>query len=171
LWNDLCRKTTTPEISAQLFEARGGVDVTEFLEQVRAPALVLQSHDDDITPITEGRLLAAGIPGAQFIELDSKNHVLLESEPAWERFCHEVLGFLGLQGSAYTEDPAFAALSPREREVLKLITEGLGNAQIGERLSISEKTVRNHVSNLFDKLGVWTRAQAIVFAIERGFKD
>jgi DNA-binding NarL/FixJ family response regulator len=37
-------------------------------------------------------------------------------------------------------------------------------------LSISEKTVRNHVSNLFDKLGVWTRAQAIVFAIERGFK-
>jgi len=52
-----------------------------------------------------------------------------------------------------------------------LITEGLGNAQIGERLSISEKTVRNHVSNIFDKLGVWTRAQAIVFAIDRGFKS
>jgi DNA-binding NarL/FixJ family response regulator len=50
------------------------------------------------------------------------------------------------------------------------IAEGLGNAQIAERLSISEKTVRNHVSNLFDKLGVWTRAQAIVFAHERGFR-
>ena len=49
--------------------------------------------------------------------------------------------------------------------MLTLITEGLGNAQIAERLSISEKTVRNHVSNLFDKLGVWTRAQAIVFAM------
>ena len=50
-----------------------------------------------------------------------------------------------------------------------LITEGLGNAEIGERLGISEKTVRNHVSNVFDKLGVWSRAQAIVFARDRGF--
>ena len=55
--------------------------------------------------------------------------------------------------------------------VAPLMTEGLGNAQIAERLSISEKTVRNHVSNLFDKLGVWTRAQAIVFARDRGFRD
>jgi DNA-binding NarL/FixJ family response regulator len=68
------------------------------------------------------------------------------------------------------EDPAFARLSARERDVLSLIAEGLGNAEIGERLSISEKTVRNHVSNLFDKLGVWTRAQAMVFARDRGFR-
>jgi DNA-binding NarL/FixJ family response regulator len=54
--------------------------------------------------------------------------------------------------------------------VLALITKGLGNAEIAERLSISEKTVRNHVSNLFDKLGVWTRAQAMVFANDRGFR-
>ncbi|MCA1614585.1 MAG: response regulator transcription factor [Acidobacteria bacterium] len=72
---------------------------------------------------------------------------------------------------AVGEDPAFASLSPREREVLTLIAEGLGNAQIAGRLSISEKTVRNHVSNLFDKLGVWTRAQAIVFARDRGFRQ
>jgi DNA-binding NarL/FixJ family response regulator len=68
------------------------------------------------------------------------------------------------------EDPAFFSLSPREREVLRLLSEGLGNAQIASQLSISEKTVRNHVSNLFDKLGVWTRAQAIVFARDRGFE-
>jgi len=105
----------------------------------------------------------------QFIELDSKNHILLETEPAWERFCAEVLDFMGLKGSSRGEDPAFGSLSPREREVLALITEGLGNAEIAERLSISEKTVRNHVSNLFDKLGVWTRAQAMVFAHDRGF--
>ena len=54
--------------------------------------------------------------------------------------------------------------------MLALITEGLGNAEIGERLAISEKTVRNHISNLFDKLGVWTRAQAIVFARDHGFR-
>ena len=51
-----------------------------------------------------------------------------------------------------------------------LITQGLANADIGKSLSISEKTVRNHISNLFDKLGVWTRAQAIVFARDRGFR-
>jgi DNA-binding NarL/FixJ family response regulator len=64
----------------------------------------------------------------------------------------------------------FTALSPREREVLALVTEGLANAEIGERLSISEKTVRNHISNVFDKLGVWTRAQAMVFARDHGFR-
>ena len=77
---------------------------------------------------------------------------------------------MGLKGATVGEDRAFASLSPREREVLALITEGLANAEIAERLSISEKTVRNHVSNLFDKLGVWTRAQAIVFAHDRGFR-
>jgi len=81
-----------------------------------------------------------------------------------------VLEFMGQKSMSHGEDPAFSSLSPREREVLTLIAEGLSNARIADRLSISEKTVRNHVSNLFDKLGVWTRAQAIVFAMERGFK-
>ena len=54
--------------------------------------------------------------------------------------------------------------------MLALLTDGLSNAQIAERLSVSEKTVRNHVSNVFDKLGVWSRAQAIVFARDRRFR-
>jgi DNA-binding NarL/FixJ family response regulator len=54
--------------------------------------------------------------------------------------------------------------------VLALMGDGLSNADIAERLSISEKTVRNHASNIFDKLGVWSRAQAIVFARDRGFR-
>lgn len=168
-FNDLCRKTTSPEIAARLLEARAVIDVVALLGQVQTPTLVLHSCNDDVIPIAEGRFLAAGIKDAQFIELDSKNHVLLENEPAWERFCDEVLEFLSVKGAPHGEDPAFALLSPREREVLALITEGLGNAQIAEHLTISEKTVRNHVSNLFDKLGVWTRAQAIVFARDRNF--
>jgi pimeloyl-ACP methyl ester carboxylesterase/DNA-binding CsgD family transcriptional regulator len=169
-FNDLCRKTLTAEIAAQLLESRTTLDVTALLGKVRTPTLVLHARDDVVSPIAEGRILAAGIPGAQFVELDSKNHILLEAEPAWERFCDEVLEFMELKGSTRGEDPAFASLSTRERQVLALITEGFGNAQIAERLSISEKTVRNHVSNLFDKLGVWTRAQAIVFARDRGFR-
>lgn len=168
-FNELCRKTTSPEMAARLLEARAGINVTSLLGEVRTPTLVLHSRADDVVPIDEGRILAAGIPDAQFVELDSKNHVLLESEPAWPRFCEEVLEFTGIKGAKYGEDPAFAALSPREREVLTLLAEGFGNARIAQRLSISEKTVRNHVSNLFDKLGVWSRAQAIVFARDHGF--
>lgn len=168
-FNDLCRKTTSPENAASLLEARAEVNITELLSEVRQPTLVLHSREDGVVPISEGHILAAGIPNAQFVELDSKNHILLESEPAWSRFCDAVLEFLELEGPGRGEDPAFASLSPREREVLSLITEGLGNADIAERLAISEKTVRNHVSNVFDKLGVWTRAQAMVFARDRGF--
>ena len=170
-FNELCRKTTNGEVAAKILEVRATVDIMPLLEKVRTPTLILHSREDDVVPLNEGRILAAGIPGAEFVELDSKNHVLLAHEPAWERFCAEVLDFVGLRGAARREDPAFANLTAREREVLALIAEGFGNAQIASRLAISEKTVRNHVSHLFDKLGVWTRAQAIVFARERGFVD
>jgi pimeloyl-ACP methyl ester carboxylesterase/DNA-binding CsgD family transcriptional regulator len=170
-FNELCRKTASPEMAARILETRANINVLPLLGAVRTPTLVLHSRDDDVIPIVEGHILAAGIPGAEFVELDSKNHVLLENEPAWERFCAEVLAFTGVKGSTYGEDPAFGALTVREREVLALLAEGCSNAQIAGRLAISEKTVRNHVSNLFDKLGVWTRAQAIVFARDRGFGD
>ncbi|HET6976945.1 MAG TPA: alpha/beta fold hydrolase [Pyrinomonadaceae bacterium] len=169
-FNELCRKTTSPEIAARLLETRATINVIDLLGQVEAPTLILHSRDDDVIPIAEGHILAAGIHGAQFVELDSKNHILLESEPAWERFCEEVLSFMGVSDSSGGEDPAFNSLTAREREVLALITEGLGNAEIAARLSISEKTVRNHVSNVFDKLGVWSRAQAMVFAHDHGFQ-
>jgi pimeloyl-ACP methyl ester carboxylesterase/DNA-binding CsgD family transcriptional regulator len=166
-FNDLCLKTTSGEIAATLFEARAVMDISASLGEVRTPTLVLHAREDAVVPIEEGRLLAAGIPGAEFVELDSRNHVLLEQEPAWQRFREAVLAFVRPQEPPH--DLAFSALSARERQVLALITEGLSNTEIAERLNISEKTVRNHASNLFDKLGVWSRAQAIVFARDHGF--
>ncbi|MGE5346020.1 MAG: alpha/beta fold hydrolase, partial [Acidithiobacillales bacterium] len=168
-FNELCRKTTSPRMAAEMMLARGTIDVVRCLERIRTPTIVIHGRDDQAIPIAEGRLLASGIAGAQFVELDSRNHILLESEPAWERFCAVVLEFLGRQAGPAAEDSAFSRLTPREREILAMLTEGLGNAEIAGRLSLSEKTVRNHVSNVFDKLGVWTRAQAIVFARDRGF--
>lgn len=171
-FNELCRRTSTGEMAARLLEARATIDVSDLLGEVKAPTLVIHSRDDEVCPVREGRRAAAGIPGAQFVELDSRNHILLADEPAWTRFQDVVLDFMGLPAGAHAtgEDAAFARLTAREREILALITEGLANAAIGERLRISEKTVRNHVSNLFDKLGVWTRAQAIVFARDRNFR-
>ena len=63
---------------------------------------------------------------------------------------------------------AFPELTAREHEVLDLIAKGLNNQAIATRLSISEKTVRNHISNIFNKLQVVDRAQAIVRAREAG---
>ena len=167
-YNDLCLKTTTGEVVAALLEARGAIDIVDLLASVSVPTLVLHARNDEVIPLSEGRLLASAIPGAQFVELDSRNHILLEDEPAWDRFRDAVLSFL--QPDAASTGAAFEVLSTREREVLALMTEGLGNADIAARMHISEKTVRNHASNVFDKLGVWSRAQAIVFARDHGFR-
>ncbi len=170
-WNELCRKSATPETAAALLRAWGDIDVTGLLRDVRTPTLVAHSREDAVVPLAAGRHLAAEIPDAEFLELDSRNHVLLEHEPAWRRFCSAVTEFLGVSAGAPAESPAFGDLSSRERAILTLLSDGLGNAQIGEQLGISEKTVRNHVSRVFDKLGVHTRAQAIVFARDHGFRS
>jgi pimeloyl-ACP methyl ester carboxylesterase/DNA-binding CsgD family transcriptional regulator len=167
-FNDLCLKTTNGEIAARLLEARATVDIESWLGQVRVPTLVLHARDDAVVPVAEGRLLASAIPGAEFVELDSRNHILLEAERAWRRFQEAVLDWMRTG-----EAPAFGvfdSLSVREREVLALMGDGLSNGDIAERLKISDKTVRNHASNIFDKLGVWSRTQAIVFARDRGFR-
>ena len=63
-------------------------------------------------------------------------------------------------------DPRLASLNPREREVLTLIADGLTNRQIGTRLSLTEKTVKNYVSSLLSKLGLQSRTQAAVLHLE-----
>ena len=166
-FNELCQKTVSPDLAPTLMRARGETDVTSLLSQIDTPTLILHARNDAIAPLSEGRFLASEIRGAQFVELDSRNHVLLAHEAAWDRFREAVLAFTGQRQAG--DAAAFAALSKRERETLQLLAEGLSNSEIAERLGISEKTVRNHLSHLFDKLGVWSRAQAIVFARDHGF--
>jgi DNA-binding NarL/FixJ family response regulator len=64
--------------------------------------------------------------------------------------------------------PTFPELTEREREVLTLIAQGWSNAEIAARLVLSAKTVRNHVSNIFNKMQVVDRAQAIILARDAG---
>jgi pimeloyl-ACP methyl ester carboxylesterase/DNA-binding CsgD family transcriptional regulator len=170
-FNDLCTITTSGEIAAQLLTERAQINVMDLLERVRTPTLVMHARDDDVVPIAEGRIIAAGIPNAQFVELDSPNHVLLRHEPAWSRFCDEFLQFFWIDAESRIKRSAFSDLTTREREILSHLAEGCGNALIADRLSISEKTVRNHVTKVFDKLGVSSRAQAIVFARDNGFRN
>ncbi|MFD9207083.1 response regulator [Streptomyces sioyaensis] len=72
----------------------------------------------------------------------------------------------GADPEAAPEEDALSGLSPREREILALIGEGLTNRQIGKRLYLSEKTVKNHISRLLAKLGVERRIQAAVLATQ-----
>ncbi|KAB2910482.1 MAG: alpha/beta fold hydrolase [Kofleriaceae bacterium] len=167
-FNVLCRRTTTPELAYELLEARAAVDVRGLLSRVTVPTLVLHARHDEAVPFSQGQLLAAEIPNARFIELDSANHILLESEPAWQRFKDEVLAFTGVAPER-REDTVFASLSTRECEILNLLARGLTNLEIGRELFISEKTVRNHVTRIFEKLGVHSRAHAIVLAKDNGY--
>ncbi|MGN6744122.1 MAG: response regulator [Amnibacterium sp.] len=68
--------------------------------------------------------------------------------------------------SGPSADPRLSTLNPREREVLALIADGLTNRQIGNRLSLTEKTVKNYVSSLLSKLGLQSRTQAAVLHLE-----
>lgn len=171
-FNALCEKTTSPEIGAALMAARGNIDERDLLSQVGVPTLVLHGHHDQVIPLSEGKRLASEIPGASFVQLDSRNHILLEHEPAWSKFCQAVLEFTGQdKHPSENADTRLQALSPREREILPLLCQGLGNAQIGWKLGISEKTVRNHVSHLYEKLGVHSRAAAIALAYKHQLLD
>lgn len=168
-FNELCRRAASGPTAARMLDTFSQVNVTPLLPHLDVPTMVMHARGDLVVPAESGRRLAASIKDAQFVELDSKNHVILHDEPAWRRFCDAVLRFTGrdLQES---DDSAFSTLSPRQREILTLLLEGLGNAAIAGRLEISEKTVRNQLSTLFDKLGVSTRTQAVVFARDRGFR-
>ena len=150
-FNDLCAKTTDPATARKLMYARGAVDVLDRLKEVTVPTLVIHADRDEAVPLSEGVSLAAGIKDASFVQLESRNHILLEDEPAWDRFREEVLAFTGIESQ--DEDPIFETLSPREREILIGITRGLTNSDIGNSLFISEKTVRNNVTRIFEKLG------------------
>jgi len=94
-FNDLQRITTSPENAARILETTGNIDVTDLLPQVKVPTLVLHCSNDAAQPLEEGRLIAAGIPGARFVVLESRNHMVLESEPAWRRLQAELKTFLG----------------------------------------------------------------------------
>jgi len=170
-FNDLVRRTTSPANAVALMQALFRMDVREIVPKVRCPTLVLHSRRDSIIRFEQGRLVAGLIPGARFVPLDSRNHVLLDTEPAWQQFVEALDDFLpaaparpaGLGGTPLDQ------LTTREHEVLELVAQGLDNDAIGKQLHISKRTARNHVSLILSKLGVKDRAQAIVQARDAGF--
>ncbi|MBI1777912.1 MAG: alpha/beta fold hydrolase [Proteobacteria bacterium] len=94
-FNELQRISTSPADAVRNQQACGDIDVTGLLSKVTSPTLVMHARDDACVPFEQGRRLAAGIPGARFVTLQSRNHLILESEPAFSCFLHEIRSFLG----------------------------------------------------------------------------
>jgi DNA-binding NarL/FixJ family response regulator len=119
-------------------------------------------------PFEEGRILASLIPGARLVPLESDNHILIEQDPAFAKFFAELRDFVPRAPGTSDTHRRLRDLTERENEILQCIAQGMDNAQIAENLDLSEKTVRNHITHIFDKLGVDSRSRAIVLALGSG---
>lgn len=160
-YEELLRKSVSARSAVALLRTFWHADVSAIVPQVARPALVTHVRGDCVIPFDEGRGVAATIPGARFLPLESRNHLLLANEPAWTELAAAMERFLAADAPPA---PRMEGLTGREREVLDLLAQGLPNKTIGARLGISEATARNHVSAILAKMGVRSRAEAIVRA-------
>ena len=167
-FNDLLWETTSPANIVALLNAYLRNNVQDVVPEVRCPTLVLHSRGDSIIPLDQGRSVAALIPGARFVPVESRNRILLDTEPAWQRLIETFGDFLPPHSAGSVALLALDDLTAREREILEVVAEGLDNYEIAARLDISEKTVRNHVSTIFSKLQIKSRAHAVALARDAG---
>jgi NarL family two-component system response regulator LiaR len=148
-----------------------GVEATKLLKQrsPRSQVIVLTSYheDEQIFPAIRAGALSYLLKGVGLDELTeavrkaAKGEATLHPSVA-ARLVQE------LRGASQEMALLLSTLSEREREVLRLIAEGFTNAQIAERLVISERTVKSHVNNILSKLQVADRTQAAIFAWRQG---
>ncbi len=155
------RESTSAETAAALLEQVYRNDVRAELGRVLAPALVVHRREDRAIPYELGRELAAGISGAALSPLDGRAHF------PWMGDAGAVIRALRAEPSP-VRAPEEGPLSPREREVLALVAQGLSDREIAAQLIVSPHTVHRHVANIRHKLGVGSRASAVAEAARMG---
>jgi pimeloyl-ACP methyl ester carboxylesterase/DNA-binding CsgD family transcriptional regulator len=154
--DELQRRATTAEVALLARQQRRQADATERLAALDVPTLVLHSIGDRMNAFAYSRSLAAQIPDARLVALESDNHIVLEDEPAWPVFLREVSDFLAedaVPTPSAGRDPR-ELLSDRELEVLTLAARGHDNATIASDLTLSVRTVERHLQNTYEKLGL-----------------
>jgi DNA-binding NarL/FixJ family response regulator len=151
-----------------------GVSATRAISATHpsVAVLVLTMHDDDESVFTAVQAGARGylLKGADQAQIERAVHTVAEGGVIFGPALAERITayFAGLRVPPGTPRSMFPELTSREVGVLRLVAEGHNNHVIADALVLSEKTVRNHVSNIFFKLQVADRAQAIVRARDAG---
>ena len=157
-FDDLQRASTSTENYLAAREARFRDDITAELPGITAPTLIMHAVGDQAMTFENATMVAAGIPDARVVPLDSENHILLAGEPAWARFVDEVQAFMEpdrrAMAAAERDPRPIASLSARELEVLRLAADGQANAEIAATLGLSIRTVERHLSTAYSKLEV-----------------
>jgi len=87
------RLSTSGEIATRLRIACDDIDIVDLLPKIKVPTLVVHARHDQVAPLEQGRLIAAQIPGAKFVTIDSENHVPVPTDPVWETLMNEIEAF------------------------------------------------------------------------------
>jgi pimeloyl-ACP methyl ester carboxylesterase/DNA-binding CsgD family transcriptional regulator len=148
------RQASSAETAAQLLLACYAVDVTDHLGDVTAATLVLHRQHDRAAPLEQSRVIAAGIGDAQLVEVPGRSHLPYVGDV--DALVGEIRRFLGLSPLRKTAVPV---LTKRQREVAELVSQGLTNRDIAQRLTIDERSAEGHVERIRNRLGVRSRAQ------------
>lgn len=145
-----------------------GLGTQELLEQVRAihpqiKVLVLTAHHD---AASVQKMMRAQVSG--YLLKDEVGEVLVQALRAIFKGAAWFTQSVALLMMSPAGQPATCDLTPREREILERISRGLDNQSIAQELHLAEQTVRNYASTVYEKLGVKSRVEAVVWARERG---
>jgi DNA-binding CsgD family transcriptional regulator len=151
--DEMQRVSASGEMAGRILLDRDVMDARPAAESLDVPTLVAHARDDQIVDYSNGIELAALIPGATLLTLDSRNHLLLR-EPAWDEFVAAVGDFLGADVSASGSSRPVPRLSEREFEVLECVACGSSNQEIAAQLHLSVRTIERHLTNLYAKLGL-----------------
>jgi len=129
------------------------LDVRDLLAEVRAPTLVVHRSHDRAAPLAQAEALAAGISGAELVVLAGRSHLPYVGDR--DELVRVIRRFLGLRTSRRGAD----VLTPRQREVAGLVSEGCSNREIAARLGIDERSAEGHVERIRTRLGFRSRSQ------------
>jgi DNA-binding CsgD family transcriptional regulator len=157
------RHASSAETAANLLDLCYHIDVTDSLDHVTAPTLVMHREHDRAAPADQARLIADRISGARLQVLQGRSHMPYIGDV--DAVLAEVRDFLGLPPR---RRPAAPALTRRQREVAALVTEGLTNREIGQRLGIDERSAEGHVERVRVRLGFRSRTQIAAWWVATG---
>jgi len=161
------RAAATPETAAELLRLVFAYDVRDALSSMRVRTHVVHRDSDRAIPVHAGQEVAGLVPGADFTTIPGDAHLPWHGDVADS--VAAMSAFLGVpQPSREAPPDGVGELSGREREVLRLVAEGLSDSDIAERLVLSPHTVHRHVANIRRKLGLRSRSAAAAAAARAG---